>query len=59
MSGASCSMQLSSSHGSALAQAVTGVRLRATKPRYTAATFPDNGHHALWVGRSGDVWFDT
>lgn len=36
---------------------VDDVHLRVTAPRWTAATHGDNGHHALWVGRSGDVAF--
>lgn len=36
---------------------VDGVKIWVTKPRWTASTKGDNGHHALWVGRSGDVSF--
>lgn len=36
---------------------VFGVSLAASLPRYTQSTFGNNGHHALWVGRSGDVAF--
>ncbi|PRW61133.1 polyadenylate-binding 4 [Chlorella sorokiniana] len=31
------------------------VVLSVTKPRWTEDTYPDNGHHALWLVRAGDV----
>ena len=36
---------------------VNFVDIRVNKYRYTKETEPDNGHHALAVGRSGDVAF--
>jgi hypothetical protein len=36
---------------------VNFVDIRVNKYRYTKETEPDNGHHALAVGRAGDVAF--
>lgn len=38
---------------------VLGIAIWVTKPRWTKSTEGDNGHHALWVGRSGDVSFSA
>ncbi|KAL4458885.1 hypothetical protein ABPG75_013750 [Micractinium tetrahymenae] len=36
---------------------IANIRIWVTASRSTSATAPDNGHHALWVSRSGDVAF--
>lgn len=36
---------------------IRNVAVKVEKPRWVAATQPDNGHHALMIGRSGDVSF--
>ena len=36
---------------------VAGIQADVTAPRWTADTYPSNGHHALWVGRSSEALF--
>lgn len=36
---------------------VRSVSLVVERPRWSQSTYPDNGHHALMIGRSADVSF--